>query len=353
MKRVNVFTYCTESSYGSVLQAYSLKRALSGLGFQSVILDTDKIPSESCPEPILKSKSPKGIAMYLSKRFVFSKSCQRYRKNMGFIKKHIDIEYKSNIQKGDFDERDIFLAGSDQVWNPVKLKPEFFLENTPDTAKKLTYAVSMGTLNIPEKNREEFGKMVKKFSFISVREGDCIPVLQKYSDGSFDCHIDPTFLTEVSHWRELEEEYSIDRPYILVYALYWDKAFNKELKKLHKATGKEIFVISAYPRGIYATKTLYDVGLGEFLWLVDHADGVVTSSFHGVAMSIIFNKKLSAVINPSSSSRISSLLQTLGYENQAISSLADEALADYSGVNKRIEEEREKGIEYLKGALEE
>lgn len=352
MKRVNVFTYCKESSYGSVLQAYSLKRVLNELGFQSVIVDTDKMPSECCPKPILKSKSPKGIAMYLSERLVFKKRCKRYEKNMAFIKEHIDIEYE-DISKSDFDQCDIFLAGSDQVWNPYKLKPEFFLENTPEGAKKLTYAVSMGVLNVPEKNREKFAKMVEKFSLVSVRERDNIPLLQQYSKADFDCHIDPTFLTEALKWRELEKEYPIDRPYILVYALYWDKALNKELKKLHKETGKDIVVVSAYPRGIYSTKTLYDVGLGEFLWLIDHADGVVTSSFHGVAMSVIFNKRISAVINPASPSRISSLLQVLGYENQAISALADGKVVDYSSVNKRIDEEKQRGIAYLKEALEE
>ena len=134
--------------------------------------------------------------------------------------------------------------------------------------------------------------------------------------------------------------------------IYWHPSCKNQIKELKKKTGLPVYAISSGLSRVYADKYLFDVGVEEFLWLVDHAEYVVTSSFHGAALSTIFNKKFAAVINPASPSRLENLLTALSLPLVDIADLAETTRFDYQTVNRRIREEKEKSIHYLKKAIE-
>jgi hypothetical protein len=72
--------------------------------------------------------------------------------------------------------------------------------------------------------------------------------------------------------------------------LYWDKSLNKQIKKLKKDSGyKVIGVFTSGFNRVCCDIKLRDVGVDEFLWLVDNAEAVITSSFHGAVFSTIFD----------------------------------------------------------------
>lgn len=346
-----VLTYCTEKSYGSVLQAYALKTVLKKLGYESKILIQDKPPKASYTLSVSRPRTIRGNVKYLVRRLSYRKRNQRYEGTQRFINKHLDVIYCDCIAGKMFSDNDVFLAGSDQVWNPLAMKPEFFLEFAPQYAPKLTYAVSMGVSYVPEDKQVLFRDMIQKFKCISVREKEMLTLLKEYTDADLDAHIDPTFLLTAEQWRHLEEPYPVKKPYILVFPLFWDPSYNEQLRQLHKATGKDIIVVDEYLRHVYGNKRLYDVNLNQFLWLIDHADGVVTSSFHGVAFSMIFHKKTAAVINPQSTSRITSLFELLGYRNQKIITLSRDDSQDFLKIDQRIQAEKQRSVAYLREAL--
>lgn len=346
-----ILTYCTEKSYGSVLQAYGLKTTLQSLGFESKILIQGQPPRASYTLSSAHNRTLRGNIRYLSRRLSYKKRNRRFQGTQRFIEKHLDVVYCERISGDMFSDNDIFLSGSDQVWNPLAMKPEFFLEFAPQHATKITYAVSMGISAVPEDKKTGFRDMIRKFPHISCREGEMLSILREYTDASMDVHIDPTFLLTAEQWRSLEEPYPINKPYILVFPLFWNPACNRQLKELHQKTKKEIIVVDECLRRIYANKRLYDVNLRQFLWLIDHADSVVTSSFHGVAFSMIFHKKTAAVINPQSTARITSLFQLLGYENRDITDLSRDDAVDFSGIDQKIEIQQQRSVAYLKEAL--
>ena len=189
---------------------------------------------------------------------------------------------------------------------------------------------------------------LKNFDSISVREEDMVPVIQKYIDKHVLQHIDPTFLISAAEWRRYENRYDIKKPYILVYALYWDRGLNDCLKKLHKKTGYQIISIQDGIRPIYANKRVLDAGPEEFLWLIDHAQAVVTSSFHGTAFSVIFNKSFYPVLNPNAPSRINSLVKTLHIPIAATLNMLMDFSPDYTKVNNYIKREKQRSIDYLR-----
>ena len=351
MKKACIATFCEWSSYGSIMQAIGLKRTLEKLNCESFIIKDN-------PRPSYKNKSffPGSIKRMLkwALSIPYQKSnLEIYKKGMDFIDKNLDIKYFDNYTKLKqcSPTADIYIAGSDQIWHPALCKEIFFLDFVPENKKRISYAASMGITDIPTQNKEKFRKLVSRLDAYSVRENSMVNIIQDMTDSRPQVHIDPAFLIAAEEWRSLEVKYNICEPYILVYALYWDKSFNAELKELHKKTGYKIVSLQSAFRPIYSNQIVSNAGPGEFLWLVDHAQAVITSSFHGTVFSLIFNKRVSAIINPDSRTRISDLFDMLNIKTGVPSKLFDEFNINYSYVNEKIVELKEKSITYLRGEI--
>ena len=351
MKNVCIATFCEWTSYGSVMQAIGLKEALSRLNLDSFIVRDVPAPSVPQNSPAVFSKNPRTLVKNLLDKKLFAQRCIAYQRAIRFIEQHMDVRYFDDyrILKRYPPEADYYLAGSDQVWHPAVCKPAFFLDFAPKDKPRLSYAASMGTTVVPEEKQSTFRQLLSGIDRISVREADMKPVIAQYADKDIEVHIDPSLLVNRAYWKKLAEEYPIGKPYILVYAIYWDKTLNKELKALHRRTGFEIVVLCQNGvSSVWATRKIHDAGPGQFLYLIDHAGGIVTSSFHGTAFGLNFGKKLAAVINPSAPSRISSLLDTLGVPRIPISKLMDFDQKCYGTIYRRLEEERARSMCYLK-----
>ena len=354
MKKAYTVTYCEWSSFGSILQSLGLQKTLSKLGVEGRILKDTNQPDNKYKSTPLKSINPKAILIWFFKHLIKNKTKKTYNDNLVFMQDNIKIEYAgsyenilSNPPKANF-----FIAGSDQIWHPDLCKPLFFLDFVRDKTPRISYAASMGKTTVSENKEPVFSKLIKNFDSISVRESDTAPIISSYCNKEKNVNIDPTFLLSAEEWRKYQSEYKIKEPYILVYSIYWNSSLNKQLKDLSKKTGLKIYSISSGLDKVYANKKLYDVNVAEFLWLIDNAQYVITSSFHGVAFSTIFNKHFSAVINPQLPSRIKSLTDLLSIPIIDISQLAEKSETfDYKTINKNIEYEKIKSIEYLSKEL--
>lgn len=353
VKTAIVSTYCEWSSLGSMLQAQALQETLEAIGVESTVLRKNSY-REIWPKIKLSDiKSPKHLLARILGYVNLPYTWKRAKKNEVYINKNI-----RNIAFDKYDDvfqkppvADVYIAGSDQIWSPHLKRPDFFLQYVERGRKCISYAASMGNTVISEERAADYREMLKKFEGFSVRESDMVDILQGMTDAPIYHHIDPTLLKTASMWRKNSKEYKVERPYILVYPIYWRKELNEELKKLHRETGFDIISIQYGFRKVYCTKRIQIVDPGEFIWLVDHAQCVVTSSFHGVAFSIIFNKKFYAAINPQAPSRIRSLLDTLEIELPSIDKCYSEFNVDYKKVNELIAQEKERSISYLRSAI--
>ena len=292
-------------------------------------------------------KSP-GQCVIVANRILHKKQMEkRFARTMAFIQAQVDIDtYASYEELKEKAQADYYIAGSDQIWHPHLCNPVFFLDFAPE-GKRISYAASMGTTKIPEDKKERFYQLLENFDKVSVREEDNVPVIQPGVSSDVQVHIDPTFLCEPSFWEEKEIPYDIKEPYILVYPLYWDPSLNEQLKKLHKESGVKIVAVCNDWMRVYANRFLYDVGPGEFLWLIHHAEAVITSSFHGVALSTIYNQKLAMVVNPKMPSRLNNLANLLGLEKAEITNVLNMDKGFYAQVNQKIQEEKARSMAYL------
>jgi hypothetical protein len=350
MKKVNVLTFCTWTSIGSILQSLGLKKALESSECESCLLLADENKFS-----VIKVTSLKSFISRIFQIMINGKRRRAYRKRCDFIDNNLNVvTYESYEDLTDMvqeEQNSYYLAGSDQIWNPDRCYKHFFLEFVKNR-KCVSYAASMGKTEIPIENIDKFSELMQRLDHISVRENQCKDVLQPLTEKKISVHIDPTFLVDAEEWRKYEKKYSIRKPYILLYMIYWDSEIKEQIKELKKRTGLPVYAICSGLSRVYADKRLYDVGVEEFLWLIDNAKYVITSSFHGVAFATIFNKKFAALVNPSSPSRIQNLMGILNIPNTSIGKLDQTDDFDYNLINKKILEERSKSMEYLKEVFE-
>lgn len=354
MKKAAVLTYCEWNSYGSILQAYGLKKALEKSGCSETIYKTFQMES-----PLHKrvKKDIKSMLRYARSLSVIKKLQRAYRNNTAFIEENFSIVYYDGFEqlRNIIPENDYFLVGSDQVWNPSAPQKEFFLDFNTYGKKRLSYAASFGVLSIGSEHEDYIRRMLSSFSSISVREKSMVPVIRSLDPSlTPEVHIDPTFLVPDDDWRRMySARADVPERYILVYVLYRDNKLNDELARLSKRTGLPVISVQLGTSSVYADKRIYDCDVKEFLWLIDHAEYVVTSSFHGLAFSIIFHKRFSASVNPSAPTRLTDLMELLSIENCSVDRLDAGFCVDYDAVDRRIEEEKERSFAYLRRALSE
>ena len=353
MKKAYISTFCEWTSYGSIMQSLGLKKTLNTIGIESCIVKDKPCPKEKTNIPLKLCKNPKILLKNVYDFAIRKKTQKRYKETIEVINANIDIEHFGNYQnvKDNCPFADYYIAGSDQVWHPDKCNPLFFLDFVPEGKKRVSYAVSMGKTEIADEKREKIEAFVKRFDAISVREDDMKPIIGEFTDKPINVNIDPTFLVDAEEWRTFEQSYKINKPYILVYSLYWDKKYNSQLKKLRKKTGCDIVAMCSGFQSCYANKKIFDANPAQFLWLIDNAEAVITSSFHGVAFSLIFNKKLAPIINPKLPSRITNLLNHLSVEPVGIEDVIDFNVSNYAKTNELILEEKKKSLKYLKETM--
>lgn len=371
MKRVGIITMHRVLNVGSILQAYALCEKIEQLGAHAEIIDY-KYPNafhkgEREHQNIWNSISmlPKRL-----KYFVLYRSAAQ--------KKRFQLFYKSKMRLSrHYPDRnelyqspphyDLYLTGSDQVWNPICMKGDgaFFFDFAKD-AIKASYASSFSTTEIPSDIKEIYAEYLKTYSYVGVREMSAVNLVKDIVNKDARLVCDPTLLLTKSDYINLAKGSEIKPkryPYILVYALSY--AYNpypqieNVVNVIKKKLGyKVVYLYANTVEHYHIGQSITSAGPSEYLDLFLNAKFVVTSSFHGTAFAINFEIPFISVIPGSAKkdSRIMSLLKTLGLSSQAITTnqVMPKELPikiDYDRVRLKLKQYRDDSESFLKQVL--
>lgn len=352
MKKVVISTFNnSKSNYGAVFQACALSAFLRKMGYDAynvTVLDRGaKKRSKSLAMKVLIKK----LLSAGRKRFS-EERVEKFRKFTAQTQQQIVFRNKKELYENS-PEADVYISGSDQVWNPTHIHEDFFLSYVSGDAKKISYAASMGNEKIPPQNEEKFAGYISEFDAVSVREDTMIDIISKYTDKPVKQNIDPVFLLSKEEWLELASPYERlkFKDYILVYAINWNAEYNNKLKALKRRLGLPVVsVCIGNMKKICADQVIYNASPSEFLHLLNGASAVVATSFHGTALSLVFNKPFMCFSGKDKPTRIESLLRHFGIENDfSVESINEKV--DYCKVNEIISQDREISREYLTGAI--
>lgn len=256
---------------------------------------------------------------------------------------------------------DYFIAGSDQIWNPIFEcnSDREFLVFTADE-KKIAYAASIGLDRLPQNVIDKYRKYIYAFKDVSVREKSAADIIEKLGCNRPEVVLDPTMLLSEEQWMIViaQSKLKLNKRYVVAYFLGMRTAeFDRYI--LHKASEMNVEVIDIMnPSSEMENK----IGPAEFVSLLYHSEAIFTDSFHGSVFSILFHKLFVVFERPyeegygKMSSRLDTLLETFRLNERRVNSKEQlETITlecEYSKVDEILKEKRKDSLEFLMRALQ-
>lgn len=355
MKKVLLLTlHSQNNNFGSVLQAHSLYSCLEEMGLDVTTLNYQPYYSNGANSPKMFIKKALTNLLFLPYFLIRTKRFNQLIKSKKLTKKAKHISELGDISKG----YDIFMIGSDQVWNPHYLcgKDDAYFLKFTDSPNKVSYAASIGTKDITDEELSVIANKLADFEYVSLREKASCLQLKEHGLQNAKYVLDPVFLHDEKYYQRLASKAVKDSGYILAYVIHKDEFISQVIDKLAKAMNKPVIQIGGFAKKCNSNKFLRAAGPAEFLALIKNADFVITSSFHGTAFAHVFNKQFAVVMPHGNTLRLENILETAGTEDRVIYSLGDvENMLipiDYIPVNARIQAKRSDSMEYLKQMLD-
>lgn len=340
-----IITLTKMYNYGNSLQNYAVQEVLKAFGLNSETI----IYEFRTPMELIKSRIKK-LLKYKDgrKKALFDK----FEKDYIIQSRFRDIkEYHKKVE----DYFDYYFVGSDQVWNATwydrySFMKDVFLLSFTNNSKKIAYAASFGVQDLPDKWKPWFREYLGKFKAISVREDAGKNIVEDLTGKTAEVIIDPTMMLDVEVWRKIENDPNVvEGKYVLTYFL---SPPNADALRLSDKLGRQYKVININDVIIASS-----VGPTEFLWLFDHADLILTDSFHGSVFSILFDKPFQVFDRQSKDvsmmSRITTLLSKFGLERKYAGSGIENDLweHDYEEAYIVLRQERMKAKQFINDAI--
>ena len=367
-KKVGICTLFTGYNFGSALQAYATKTVLNEMGYSPRIIKVSgsiiggrdiRIKKTLCTiiRMLLYSNNKKKVLSSFTENGKSNLDSRVINEFDSFYKKSLKpyyISYKKLKREANSPEWCAFVCGSDQVWNSSSfyVDPFYYLDFAPNS-KRIAYAPSFGRDYIPEYNKRKIKKYLDEIQFLSVREKTGKNIIKNLIGKEAEVCLDPTLLLRKDDWNSfLGTKISPRENYILCYFL--NKPNKKARDFIHELSNdsglEEIFINKPFGDDV-----IY-CGPEGFLNCVKNAEYIITDSFHGVAFSLIFNKKFFVFdrqyLTENQSTRIKSLLDIIGLPIVfEFNGKANNVVFDYKRINKTINDERKKSLDYLKKSL--
>lgn len=331
-KKIGIITMHKVVNYGSALQAYALQKVLEDMGNEVEIIDYI-FPNEYHKKYQPRQKLWRILAINILNLFRKSNYKKKVESLELFYHEHLNLTrtYSSRDELKNFSPHyDIYMTGSDQVWNPESIyKDTSFMLSFTDSPNKVAYSASFAKGEIPEQYKELYATELRKYKKIFMREQKGCEIVKDLIGKETEVVLDPTFLLNKQQWLRFAEQSTlqINEPYILVYVLGY--SFNVYpyiydlITHVQKTTKMKLAIIQMDKRYIkrLSNKILVqNISIFDFVKLFSNASMVLTDSFHGTAFSLNMGVPFYSVANQTddADTRIMDLLKLTGESSRII-----------------------------------
>ena len=347
--RIVLFTISHERNYGAALQTHATWRTLHEMGHEVVLADVrlgERQPlfSRSTVATAIEAVSPQGR---MSARFwSHIPSTRQY----------------STLQQlyDDPPQADLYLIGSDQVWNPCitgRMAEAFFLP-FGNGVEKAVYAASMGGKAWcgDEALTRLAARQLRTFKGVSCREHQAVGEVRRIAGVEAVVVADPTLLRR--DFSELTGEVTPNES-VVCFSLYNDPRLDRTAQQMAGQMGST-FLPATTCQLVLGRIPWRCTPVDEWLRRMAGARFVVTHSYHGTVLSLLYHCPFAVVYTSSNGrqGRITELLDYLGLSNRFFTD-GDEALRariweepiDFEEVDNRIEALRGRSMQFLNDIL--
>lgn len=348
-----------------------------GFNFGSVLqtIATNRFLSQFVDEVTLIDYRPQRVT--LKRHFLCTRSIKKIIYKILFFPEYLynlyiyrkDLKQNCKLSKPIYSREEIlqlpqfdyYVTGSDQVWNSIHnegLNKIYYWEFLPSTAKRIALSSSFGREELDKEEKIEVKKLLSTYQAISVREKSAKYIVE--SMGLHAIHLfDPTFYLTKEDWQGYMPKRKIEEPYLLVYIPY-NIVSKEEIYKTARVVSekKHLRVVTFswnYKKEPLADKTVRYASPMDFLSLMNHADYIITNSFHGTAFSINLNKQFCVYMPSGFGTRIYSLLESCQLQERLIHTEDNCDIIfkpiDYTPVNEIMEKERKRAYDFMRQAI--
>lgn len=300
--KIGVITiYGSKDNYGQLLQAFALQMFLKNRNHNAFLIRYDsmnrKIPLKEMnlchifnPLKVLNV-----LKIMLRKRRIQSSYHEHPRYFEDFIRSNMQVSLKEYSSReallNDPPDADVYITGSDIVWSYKKPDPAFFLQFGSKKALRLAYAPGFGfKFKADSRNIALIAKYLKDFVFVSVREKQGLDICRKAGREDVTVVPDPVFLITAEEYRK---KFSLSVRMAQTCLIYlvgnpcivpWD-----EIEQYARQKKLDLKFVAS--QGVKTKKDyMFWPTVEEFMQNIASAGLVITNSFHGCALAILFNR---------------------------------------------------------------
>lgn len=369
-RSVGLLTFHRALNFGAVLQGLCLQQAIMRLGHGCTIVDYTRRISDGIYQWFrVPNRKDRILHDIRALRYV-SEQVRLRTRFAAFRQRHLVLSaqrYESVAALRDaLPGFDAYVTGSDQVWNPNMLRlghGEVFFLKFVGAAKRIAYAPSFGVSEVPAEYRHRIASLLQKFDALSAREDTGCRIIRELTGRAAQHVLDPTLLLPAEFYDEFLVEAPFKSPYILLYAMLKPEELRPVAERCKTLLGLPIVAVVPVQhnprRYSFADRVVYDAGPAEFLGWIRGAAFVCTSSFHGVALSVVFGKPFVTIPCGVANRRITSLLEQLGIAERQVANAdalmgmkADLDAVDYSSAGTLLQKAVLRSKQYLQVSLE-
>lgn len=357
--KISFITIHIGSNFGSTLQTIATYKTLKELGADPICVNY--IPPRVTYRRYW-SVARTSIFRFIRRIIFFPFLYEETQRFAQYLARHCKVStpiyYEDNFEKK-CPLADIYITGSDQVWNTTHnegLDAHYFFENIK--GKKIAYASSIGKSSLDNQELQWLKEYTNDYSSILVREKSAVEIF-KCIGKQAEQVLDPTIMLNRKEWLPYASKRMVKEPYLFVYLPY--NIADKKLcyQTARKISKKKNLKVISFSHSFYkdelADHTFIFSGPDDVLSLIYHADFVITNSFHGTAFSINLNRQFYTYMPSCFSTRINSIVNLCGLQNRVLYDVVkdnwESDTINYAPINEKLDIERKKSINYLRDAL--
>ncbi|MCQ2049794.1 MAG: polysaccharide pyruvyl transferase family protein [Candidatus Saccharibacteria bacterium] len=350
---IGIVSFQFEKNYGALLQCFALQQALFKFDESVCHLDYKSFFHVVSPYDFDASFGGKirwficliksVLKKFLKKNYSWNSEVHRLFNKINLSKKNV------------FVRSDVLIAGSDQIWNHNFVwgrEKIYFLGLGTKSAKRISYAASLGVGHWPRNFEKKILPYLKRFDAISVREEASIPYLESLGLKNIVSVCDPTILHDASFYQKFFCLSSTQKSEPFVYSIWTDLpdclnvllTKNADIVKLHDPNNQ--------------------MRVEEWIASIFNASFVVTDSFHCTVFCILFHKSFIVLENHGKGAGMNERFQTLLRKTELLDQILpmnadkNDALCrlnkfiDWNKVDCIMNEWRMRSLNWLKGCID-
>lgn len=358
-KKILLVTLWGYKNYGNRLQAIALKQMIKENGFDVVCAATQQCSYLSRFKRLVKITL--GFLRYSRFRKIYLQDLRRQallRTSRTILEPITHDIHGYQTQKTIVpDDYAFAVTGSDQVWHKWSRNehelPYYYLQFMPEN-KRISYAASFGFDSFKQEDLSAHTIGLSGMHRISCREQSGCNLVSQLTGTPAELVLDPTLCVGRSFWNQMEQKpfFSLSSRYALVFILGDKKEY---LSKIRSYTSEhDLDIIDLFDEN---RVDVWRTGIGQFIWLVHHAEVIFTDSFHCTVFSILYEKSFTVFRRKQAKmeemfGRLDTLLKLTETENHIYDGRSiKQSTIDYEKVKKLLEPMQKKSVEWLQHVL--